>query len=169
MPTADHDPLGPEIDGRLKDALDRITPPWTQPRYASASMGTARWRLVPVLIAVGATVLLVLTGTAATGSANPTVWTQRAASTLESIGHPADASPSPERVTIATPSRQTPKPTRGETEPTPSQRAEHESSPSPEPRESPDHSPRPGPSASPSPSGGHSESSPTPSPTPGDH
>lgn len=169
MPTGDHDPLGPEINGRLKDALDRITPPWSQPRYASASIGRARWRLAPVLIAAGATVLLVLTGTVATGSANPTVWTQRAASTLQSIGHPAEASPSPEPETTATPSGETRKPTVGETEPTPSQRAQRESSPSPEPRESPERSPRPGPSPSPSPSGDHSESSPSPSPTPGDH
>jgi hypothetical protein len=174
MPNTDHDGLGPGFEGRLKDALDRITPPSSPPRYQSASLSGARtWRLAPVALAVGATCLLALTATAATGSPNPTVWTQRAASTLTSIGHHSEASHSPGSETTpeagersAEPGQATPEPEQGGAAPTPSHDAEHEASPKPEPSEAPVRSPSPEPSESPSPSGDHSGSSSNTSPSP---
>ena len=172
MPNTDHDPMDPGFEWRLKAALDRITPPASRPRYESASMGGVRsWRIAPVLLAGATAVLLAVTATAATGSPNPVVWTQRAASTIESVGHAPEASPSPE-----------PNPERSEETPNggaaaqPTDEPEHEASPSPEPSEHPQVSPSPEPSESPkpsespSPSGDHSgSSSPSPSPGTDDH
>lgn len=172
MPNTDHDPMDPGFEWRLKAALDRITPPASRPRYESASMGGVRsWRIAPVLLAGATAVLLAVTATAATGSPNPVVWTQRAASTIESVGHAPEASPSPE-----------PSPERSEETPNggaaaqPTDEPEHEASPSPEPSEHPQVSPSPEPSESPkpsespSPSGDHSgSSSPSPSPGTDDH
>jgi outer membrane biosynthesis protein TonB len=164
MPNTDHDPMDPGFEWRLKAALDRITPPASRPRYASASMGGVRsWRIAPVLLAGATAVLLAVTATAATGSPNPIVWTQRAASTIESVGHAPEASPSPE-----------PSPERSEETPNggaaaqPTNEPEHEASPSPEPSEHSEQSPEPEPTTSPSPSedhGGSSSPSPSPSPT----
>lgn len=169
MPNTERDGLGPGFESGLKDALDRITPPASPPRYLSATMGGARpWRLAP-MVAIGATCLLALTATVATGSASPVVWTQRAASTLQSIAHQPVSTPSPAPETTAEPSGESPEPVRGGTAPTPSHEPEHESSPRPEPSEAPENSPSPRPSESPSPSGDHSESSPGPMPTSGDH
>ncbi len=174
MPNSDREQLGPGVERRLKDALDPITPPSSPPRYLLASRGGASaWRVAPVMLAVGAICLLALTATAATGSSNPAVWTQRAASTLQSIGHQPEVSPSPEPETTREPSGETPEPARGETAPTPSHEAEHESSPNPGPSQAPEHLSSPEPSESSTPSGDHSASSPrtspSPSPTSGEH
>jgi hypothetical protein len=168
MPNADHDPLGPGFDRRLKAALDRVTPPASSPRYAyQAVAGLRPWRLASVVVAAGAACLLALTAVAATGSPNPVVWTQRAASTIGSVGHAPEASPSPEpsKPPHATPHSAPSKPV---------QQTEHEASPSPRHSEQPSESPRPEPSDSGNPGGDHhSESSPSPSPRPspgpGDH
>ena len=178
MPNTEPQGLGPGLERRLKDALDRVTPPSSSPRYLSASAGARSWRRAPAFVAIGATCLLVLTAVAATGSPSPVVWTQRAASSIEAIGHHPDSSPSPD--SEPTPSakvpgaaQETPDSEHGGTSPTPSR--ETEPSPSSEPRESPEPSqspePResPVPSVSPSPSGDQSESSPSPTSTSGDH
>lgn len=167
MPRTDHDPMGPGFEWRLKAVLDRVTPPASRPRYESVSMGGVRlWRAAPVLLAAATAVLLALTATAATGSPNPVVWTQRAASTIQSVGHAPEAAPSPE------PSPETPQETpRSAPAAPPTHAPEHEAeaSPSPEPSERPEPSPRPEPTKSPSPSDDHlGSSSPSPSPSPHD-
>jgi len=98
MPNTEHDPIDRGFEWRLKAALDRVTPPSSNPRYASTVMGAARvWPLGPALVAAAATiVLLAVTATAATGSANPVVWAERAGSTMQSVGHTPEAAPSPE-------------------------------------------------------------------------
>lgn len=83
------DLLGPGFEWRLRAALDRVRPPHSAPRYlsatATATLRTALWRAAPV-VAVGVAGLL-LTAYAATGSPNPVIWTQNAASAINSIAH----------------------------------------------------------------------------------
>lgn len=163
MPNTDHDPMNASFEWRLKAALDRVTPPASRPRYESASMGGVRpWRLAPVLLAAATAILLALTATAATGSPNPAVWTQHAASIIGSVGHAPELSPSPE-----------PSPERSQ-ESAPAAPAahepQHEASPSPEPSAHPEESPQPQPIASSTPPDDHSgSSSPNPSPSPDGH
>jgi outer membrane biosynthesis protein TonB len=161
MPNTEHDPLDRGFDWRLKGALDRVTPPPSNPRYASSVMGGARaWPLVPALVAAGATVLLAISATAFTGSTNPLVWAERAGSTIQTVNHTPEAAPSPEP--SPTTPRQAPaapaQPTHG-----PDQQTKE----TPEPKESPEPKERTEPTDPPEPpsgSGNHSgqRSSPIP-------
>lgn len=130
-------PIAPGFDWRLKVALDRITPPAGLPRYAMASAPFKPWRLAPIALAGAATVLLALTAFAATGSANPVVWSERATSTIQSAEHGPEASPS------AAPSRQeAPRPVAPAPRPAP---APKPAPPRPAPTQHPEESPQPTP------------------------
>jgi len=153
-----HDPMGPGFEWRLKAALDRVTPPSVRPRYQSATAGIRPLPLAPFMLAAAATALLALSATAATGSPNPVIWTERATTTIESVSHPPatvnNPDPSPNR---------SPKSTRGAPAAPSTRQPEHSASPRPEPSESPE--------PTPSHDGDHSESgsgsgSPRPSPSP---
>lgn len=89
MPKTEN-PLGPGFEWRLRAALDRVQPPHHAPRYLSVTprraLQTAIMRATPA-VAVGLAGLL-LTAYAATGSPNPVIWTQNAASAITSITHP---------------------------------------------------------------------------------
>jgi hypothetical protein len=154
MPNTEQDSMDRGLEWRLKAALDRVTPPSSSPRYASTVMGGARaWPLGPALVAAGATmVLLAVTATAATGSPNPVVWAERAGTTIQSVGHTPEASPSPE------PSPETPH-TAPAAPAQPAHDTEHDTTQAPEPQdgqepretrerpEPPDSSSHPGPSS----------------------
>ena len=85
------------FEWRLKSALDRVNPPASSPRYASTLMGGAwAWPVAPALVAAGAAMLLAITASVFTGSANPVVWAERAGSTIQSVSHTPEPSPSPE-------------------------------------------------------------------------
>jgi hypothetical protein len=154
MPNTEQDSMDRGLEWRLKAALDRVTPPSSSPRYASTVMGGARaWPLGPALVAAGATmVLLAVTATAATGSPNPVVWAERAGTTIQSVGHTPEASPSPE------PSPETPH-TAPAAPTQPAHDTEHDTTQAPEPQDSqepretrerpepPDSSSHPGPSS----------------------
>ena len=74
-------------------------------------------------------VLLAVTAAATTGSPNPVVWAERAGSTIQSVGHTPESSPSPEpthNAQAAPAALPTHEP------------AEHEPSQAPEPKESPE-------------------------------
>ncbi len=155
MSKTDHDPIGPGFEWRLKAALDRVTPPSSNPRYAATAMGGARtWPAGPALLAAGAAmVLLAVTATAATGSPNPAVWAERAGSTIQSVSHPSETVPSPEpspERPLQTPHSAVPaQPTHDEHEPEATQTPdpaeskdkdkEKDPAPRPEPSEAPDH------------------------------
>ena len=175
MRSSNPDPMGPGFEWRLKAALDRVTPPFPTPRYLSVGAGRRTLRLAPFALAAAATALLALSATAATGSPNPVVWTERATTTIESVGQP----PPTMRSTEPSPNQ----PTNGQREapaaPT-THEPEHRASPKPEPSESPQPSESPEPPESPSED--HSESSsgsgptrpsptesPRPTPTPDEH
>jgi hypothetical protein len=132
MANTDHDPLGPGFEWRLKTALDRVTPQWSQPRYQAPAVGIKAWRVAPFLLAGATTILMALTATAATGSPNPAVWTQRAVSTISSVGHPATEIPSPEPT--AEPAQEAPP---SGSAPAPSHEAEHETGSKLEPKSEP--------------------------------
>lgn len=93
--------FGPAFDRRLRAALDIVVPP--TPRLAGAryrsTMQPIRpgrlWRLAPALVGIGAIGIMAASATVATGSTNPAVWTQRAASTIKSVGHVAQSKPGP--------------------------------------------------------------------------
>ena len=163
MPNTEDDPLDRGFDWRLKAALDRATPPPSNPRYASSVMGGARaWPLVPALVAAGATVLLAISAAAFTGSTNPLVWAERAGSTIQTVGHAPEAAPSPE------PSPTTPRIAPAvQAQPThePDQQAKETAEPkeSPEPKEKPEPTDSPEPSSN---SGNHSGPRLSPSPPP---
>jgi len=97
MPKTD-DLLGRGFEFRLRAALDRVQPPGSAPRYlsvtATATLRTALWRATPA-VAVGVAGLL-LTAYAATGSPNPVIWTQNAASAINSMTHTPETSPTAE-------------------------------------------------------------------------
>lgn len=92
MNFTEHGIPGPDFDARLKAALDRAVPP--TPHFAFAryrsSIPKARLirRLAPALAGIAAVGITAISATAATGSTNPAVWTQRAASSIELISHP---------------------------------------------------------------------------------
>lgn len=160
MPNTDHDPLDSRFDRQLKAALDRLTPPASSARYAERAMAGLRpWRMVPMVVGAGAACLLVLTAAFTTGSPNPVVWTQRAASTIESVRHAPETSPGPKP---SEPAHATPHSTPA----APKQHSEHGGSPSPQTTERPEGSPRPEHSQSPSPTGDRSRPSPSPWPSP---
>lgn len=93
--------FGPAFDRRLRAALDRVVPP--TPHLAGAryraTMQPIRsgriWRLAPALVGIGAIGVMATNATVATGSTNPAVWTQRAASTIKSVSHIAQSRPGP--------------------------------------------------------------------------
>jgi hypothetical protein len=158
-------PIAPGFDWRLKVALDRIKPPSVMPRYAMAPPAFRPWRLAPIALAGAATVLLALSATAATGSANPVVWSQRAASTIEAVGHAPETSPSPAPSPEGSPTTARSAPVSA-----PKHAPVPKTAPKPSPTERPDETETP----RPTPTDGHSGSSspspsPKPSPTPDDH
>jgi hypothetical protein len=94
------DLLGPGFEWRLRTTLDRVQPPHTAPRYESLSLGRtlrAGLRRAAPMVAIGVAGLL-LTAYAGTGSPNPVIWTQNAASAFNSITH------GPQPVPVAEPS-----------------------------------------------------------------
>lgn len=155
MPMNKRYAVNPIFEWRLRATLDRVRPPWSPPRYQTALAVARPWRLAPVLLAGAATVLLALTATAATGSPNPVVWTQRATTTIESVGHAPDVAPSPEsspQQPHANPRAALPAP--------PSHEPQHTAAQRPEPSDHPQ------PTASPRPFGDRHPPSPSPSPSP---
>lgn len=164
MPKTERDPLGPSFQWRIRSALDRIEPPPSAPRYAIASPRAARpLRFARVGLASGITGILALSAFAATGSANPAVWTQRIVTTIRPIPPVVEPSPSPE---------QTPPPATKAVAPavpahTPNAQASQQPE-GPDAHETPEATPRSG-SPEPSPgegdhsnSGDHSRPSPSP-------
>jgi outer membrane biosynthesis protein TonB len=147
--------MDPGFEWRLKAALDRVTPPASSPRYQLAVMGSARtWPVGPALLAAASTMfLLAVTAAAATGSPNPVVWAERAGTTIQSVGHTPETSPSPE-------------PSENHSAPAaqPKHQPEQEPKETPEPKESPDPKERPEAPESSSHSG--DQSGPRLSPTP---
>ncbi len=165
MPKTDDDPLGPGFEWRLRAALDRVQPPAGAPRYASQPAPAVRsWNLAPAALVAAIAALAVLTGFAATGSANPAVWTERAVSTIQSGGH----APQPGGATPASPSA-SPRPAPSAA---PSHEPESEPPSQPKPAESPEPSSGSHESPEPEPSSGGVETGgspgPTASPTPSD-
>ena len=147
MPKTEDNPLGPHFTYRLRAALDAIQPRFSQPRYLHP-LGARPWRFAPAALAIGIAGILGLTAYAATGSANPAVWTERAKTVIEAPPSPTpESKPTPPQAAPppAPPARQAPTAA-------PSERPE--SSSSPEPRESPEPSPSPEPSGDHSGSGG---------------
>jgi hypothetical protein len=60
-------------------------------------MGGARaWPIVPALVAAGAAMLLAITASVFTGSANPVVWAERAGTTMQSVGHTPEPASTPD-------------------------------------------------------------------------
>lgn len=170
MPIPEQNTLGPDFDRRLKAALDKVAPPsplLSNARYrtAAAMLPGRAWRLVPVLVAVVAAGAA-LSAAAATGSANPVVWTQRAGSAIESVSRPV-ASPKVAHTPRPQPSGGSssgqatgpgrPTPSGHEQEPTERPEASPRPQPSPSPRETPEPSPTPDSS---------DQGDPTPSPSP---
>ena len=88
---------GSDFDARLNAALDRVVPPtplFTSARYRSSlpAAGLVR-RFVPALVGIAAVGITAISATAATGTANPAVWTERAASSIESMSHVPQSKP----------------------------------------------------------------------------
>ena len=159
MAITERDPLGPSFKWRLKAGLDRVTPPLriTKPRYQSASMRAfPALRLAPALLAIATTGVLALSATAATGSPDPAVWTQRAASTIHSVSHipettktPETSSPTGEQAPAPAPSSAAPSRRVAPASAPPTHEGGHEASPSPEPSDHHQESPHPEPTPSP--------------------
>jgi len=94
---------GPGFERRLKIALDSITPRTPHhfnARYRGTMWVRSRrsyrpWRLAPALMGLAAVGIMGLSAVAATGSSNPAVWTQRAASTIHAVSHIPENAPNP--------------------------------------------------------------------------
>ena len=98
MPITDRGRLGPGFERRLKTALDSVVP--SAPLFARYFVTTPAqsgrpWRFASALVGIGAVGVMALSAFAETGSANPVVWTQRAASTIQSVSHIPETSPPP--------------------------------------------------------------------------
>jgi hypothetical protein len=100
MQIAERAMLGPGFERRLSAVLDRVAPP--TPLFAAAryrSMMPPRssgiWRLAPAAVGIAAIVIMATSATVETGSANPAVWTQRAAATIQTVRHLPDTKPAP--------------------------------------------------------------------------
>ena len=135
MPKTDPETLGQDFAAQLRQALDRIQPPGGPPRYLSmAEAGRlSSLRLAPFALAIALTGILGLTAWAATGSTNPSVWTNRVETVIAPTSpaaapSPTGAPPEKQRSAPAAPARQP--------SPAPSQRPEPTNSP--EPSESPE-------------------------------
>ena len=157
MPKTDRDPLGPELGWRLRSELDRVQPRFSTPSYLNPTR-VRPWRLAPAALALALTGILGLTAYAATGSANPAVWTER----IVTVVHPIPPTPTPEL---------TPTPAQPKAAPAPKPTAEPTERA--EPTNRPEQSASPAPPESPEPGGEGSDSGsiagePTPTPTPGD-
>jgi hypothetical protein len=85
-------PLGPGFEWRLRAVLDRVQPPHTAPRYLSATAT----RTLRTVIGRAAPVVAVGVAYAATGSPNPVIWTQNAASAINSVTHAPEPIPTAE-------------------------------------------------------------------------
>ncbi len=158
------DQLGPDFDERLRAALERFRPPTPMPQRArfnrpqptSYRLGGFR----PALAAFGALAALILmvAATAASGSPDPVVWTQRAVTTVETtvetVTHVSESSPSPS--TERAPQSQSKPPAqaaplktadrqRDSSEPTDGSRTEPKESPNPSHAQSQDHQESPSP------------------------
>jgi hypothetical protein len=98
MQITDHEALNWILKSRLGATLDRIVPPtpaFADARYRSkaAARSSGVWRLAPALVGVGAIAIMAASATVATGSTNPAVWTERAASTIQAVRHVPEAKP----------------------------------------------------------------------------
>jgi hypothetical protein len=169
MQMTDHRTLGPGFERRLKAALDSVaprTPSYYNARYRTAGWARSSrpWRLAPALIGAGAVMAMALTAAAATSSANPAVWTQRAVSTIQSVSHIPDNNPNPPQNNAPEPRGTAPVSQHGETgHATPPSARKAEPSDKPQQSERPEGPPRPDESPRPD----HSQQ-PWPSPAPGD-
>ena len=94
------DQLGPSFDRRLRTELDRFSPPTPRPesaRYNRILPGYGRLSFLKPAVAVAAALALVaVAASAASGSPNPSVWKQRAVTTVQEVTQTAPASPTPE-------------------------------------------------------------------------
>ncbi len=100
MSTGNRHVLGPDFDWRLGLALGRIKPPTPLPSSARYRVAQSRSHRRPALLALAlAATFVMLAGavgaTAATGSANPTIWTERAVNTIQTVSHLPAAPPTP--------------------------------------------------------------------------
>ena len=94
------EPLDPTIETRLTSSLDAVQPRTPDPagaRYAALPSGARMPLLRPAVAGLAAAALIAMTAVAATGSANPAVWTQRAVDGMQGAGH-STGRPSPNPV-----------------------------------------------------------------------
>jgi outer membrane biosynthesis protein TonB len=154
------DQLRPDFEKRLKAGLDRVRPPTPLPQAARFNRLPPRRRRLfsfkPALALAAALAVLMVAASALTGSANPATWTQRAVTTIESVTHAPQTSPSPSPP--ASPKTQPQPPVRVE----PTSEPNHES-PEPGGDTQPQPSEPPEASGTPAPEGGLSSPSPSPS------
>jgi uncharacterized membrane protein YgcG len=134
------DPLGPDLEARLRAELDRVRPPLSSPRYLSANPAPAGWRLAPAVLAAGVISILALSASVATGSPNPAVWGHDVVTIIQS----SSTTPTPTPPASSTPTQEA-------EQPEPSRRGE-----SPEPTEQPEPTEPADSQESPEPSGDHS-------------
>jgi hypothetical protein len=94
------DQLGPSFDRRLRAELDRSKPPTPRPesaRYSQIPPGYGRLGFLKPAVAVAAALALVtVAASAASGSPNPSVWKERALTTVQEVTQTAPPSPTPE-------------------------------------------------------------------------
>jgi len=94
------DQLGPSFDKRLRAELDRFKPPTPRPesaRFSRISPGYGRLGFLKPAVAVAAALaLMTVAASAASGSPNPSVWKDRAWTTVQEVTQTAPPSPTPE-------------------------------------------------------------------------
>jgi len=94
------DQLGPSFEKRLRAELDRSKPTTLRPasaRYSRISPGYGRLRFLKTAVAVAAALALATVAASATsGSPNPSVWKERALTTVQKVTQTAPPSPTPE-------------------------------------------------------------------------
>ena len=109
MQITDRNALDWFLKSRLRATLDRVAPPtpsFADARYRSqvAARSGGVWRLAPAMVGVAAVAIMAASATVATGSTNPAVWTERAASTIQAVRHVPDATQKPAQSSKPVPS-----------------------------------------------------------------
>lgn len=134
MPSAEQNPLGAGFEWRLRAALNRVVPPGSPPRYQSVSSPARPLRLAPLVLAVALTGILSVTASAASGSPNPVVWTQKATSVIRTLSHVPTNVATPQQAPRPAPSRPAAvRPVAAAPHAAPAHAPEHQGWPRPEP------------------------------------
>ena len=124
------DPLGPELQNRLRAELDRVQPRFSSPRYLKSQPRPLAWRFAPAALVASVISMLALSAYVATGSPNPADWGHEVVTIIQTGSTTPTPTVHPTLTPTPTPAEPTEKPSQEPNEhesPEPTEPAEHQS------------------------------------------